>query len=209
MLVAAPWHWPGLANAVGHPELPHDPRFADPDGFATNSAVLTGLLDAEFRSLPLAHWQEVLGREHITYSVIQSPEQAAQDPQLRATPPYGSACPMALRRNDHRSPGGKAPQPIQHAGQVRRGGLDVGVRALDPRRRGVSMAAPFAARGSDTSPAAVRRTHPEWVIPPDACAQQVTGRAGLRARRGGAGRWGVVRPTGRADRWLADLLPEP
>ncbi len=84
MLVAAPWHWPGLANAVGHPELLQDPRFADPDGFATNSAVLTGLLDAEFRSQPLAHWQEVLGREHITYSVIQSPEQAAQDPQLRA-----------------------------------------------------------------------------------------------------------------------------
>jgi formyl-CoA transferase len=46
--------------------------------------MLTGLLDAEFRSQPLAHWREVLGRERITYSVIQSPEQAAQDPQLRA-----------------------------------------------------------------------------------------------------------------------------
>jgi formyl-CoA transferase len=84
MLVASPWHWPGLANAVGHPELLQDPRFADPDGFARNSALLTGLLDAEFRSQPLAYWQEVLDREHITYSVVQSPEQAAQDPQLRA-----------------------------------------------------------------------------------------------------------------------------
>jgi formyl-CoA transferase len=85
MLVAAPWHWPGLTKAIGHPELLHDPRFADPDGFTEHSAVLTGLLDAEFRSQPLAHWQEALGREHITFSVIQTPEQAADDPQLRAS----------------------------------------------------------------------------------------------------------------------------
>jgi crotonobetainyl-CoA:carnitine CoA-transferase CaiB-like acyl-CoA transferase len=84
MLVASPWHWPGLAKAVGHPELLEDPRFADQDGFAKHSAVLTGLLDAEFRSRPLAYWQEVLGREHITYSVIQTPEEAVKDPQLRA-----------------------------------------------------------------------------------------------------------------------------
>ncbi|MBV9314931.1 MAG: CoA transferase [Pseudonocardia sp.] len=84
MLVASPPHWPGLARAVGHPELLTDPRFADPEGFTKNSAVLTGLLDAEFRSRPLAHWKEVLGRERITYSVIQTPEEAAKDPQLRA-----------------------------------------------------------------------------------------------------------------------------
>jgi crotonobetainyl-CoA:carnitine CoA-transferase CaiB-like acyl-CoA transferase len=84
MLVASPPHWPGLAKAVGHPELLKDPRFADLDGFAKNSAVLTGLLDAEFRSQPLAHWKEVLDRERITYSVIQTPEETAKDPQLRA-----------------------------------------------------------------------------------------------------------------------------
>ena len=37
-----------------------------------------------FSSQPLAHWKEVLDRERITYSVIQTPEQVAQDPQLRA-----------------------------------------------------------------------------------------------------------------------------
>lgn len=84
MLVASPPHWPGLAKAVGHPELLKDPRFADLEGFAKNSAVLTGLLDAEFRSQPLAHWKEVLDRERITYSVIQTPEETAKDPQLRA-----------------------------------------------------------------------------------------------------------------------------
>ena len=84
MLVASPPHWPGLAKAVGHPELLTDPRFADIEGFVTNSAVLTGLLDAEFRSRPLVHWKEVLDRERITYSVIQTPEETAKDPQLRA-----------------------------------------------------------------------------------------------------------------------------
>ncbi|MBV9450329.1 MAG: CoA transferase [Streptosporangiaceae bacterium] len=84
LLVASPPHWPGLARAVGHPELLSDPRFADIEGFVTNSAVLTGLLDAEFRSRPLGHWKEVLDRERITYSVIQTPEETAKDPQLRA-----------------------------------------------------------------------------------------------------------------------------
>jgi len=84
LLVASPPHWPGLARAVGHPELLTDPRFADIEGFVTNSAVLTGLLDAEFRSRPLAQWKEVLDRERITYSVIQTPEETAKDPQLRA-----------------------------------------------------------------------------------------------------------------------------
>jgi formyl-CoA transferase len=50
---------------------------------AENSAALTRLLDATFRSQPLAHWRELLDRARITYGVIQSPEEAARDPQLR------------------------------------------------------------------------------------------------------------------------------
>src|SRR3954471_5940415 len=46
MLVASPPHWPGLATAVGHPELLDDPRFADPRSIAEHSAELTELLDA-------------------------------------------------------------------------------------------------------------------------------------------------------------------
>ncbi|MDA0159887.1 CoA transferase [Solirubrobacter ginsenosidimutans] len=84
MLVASPPHWPGLAKAVGHPELPADPRFADAHAMAKHSAELTDLLDAAFRSQSLAHWQDVLDRAHITYGVIQTPEEVAADPQLRA-----------------------------------------------------------------------------------------------------------------------------
>jgi formyl-CoA transferase len=85
MLVASPPHWPGLATALGHPELLEDARFADPRAMAQNAAELTRLLDEEFRAQPLAHWQEVLDRAHITYGLVQTPEEAADDPQVRAT----------------------------------------------------------------------------------------------------------------------------
>ncbi|MET8445999.1 CoA transferase [Streptomyces sp. NPDC005209] len=84
MLVASPQHWPGLTRAIGHPDLLGDSRFADVEGFAKNSAVLSQLLDTEFRARPFAHWKDVLDQERITYSLIQTPEETARDPQLRA-----------------------------------------------------------------------------------------------------------------------------
>lgn len=84
MLVASPPHWPGLANAIGHPELVKDRRFTDPQAIAENSRVLTGILERAFASWPLAHWKEALDRTRITYGVIQTPQEAAGDPQLRA-----------------------------------------------------------------------------------------------------------------------------
>ncbi|MFD8502106.1 CaiB/BaiF CoA transferase family protein [Streptomyces sp. NPDC059687] len=84
MLVTSAPNWPGLTRVIGHPELLEDPRFDDVEGFVEHSAVLTELLDAEFRSQPFAHWKDALNRERITFSLIQTPEEAAQDPQLRA-----------------------------------------------------------------------------------------------------------------------------
>lgn len=84
MLVASPPHWPGLANAIGHPELLEDARFADAKSIVENSRVLAGILDAEFRSQPMAHWQEMLDRARITYGPVRMPQEAASDPQLRA-----------------------------------------------------------------------------------------------------------------------------
>jgi crotonobetainyl-CoA:carnitine CoA-transferase CaiB-like acyl-CoA transferase len=128
MLAASPPHWPGLAKAVGHPELLTDPRFADLEGFTTNSAVLTGLLDAEFRSRPLDHWKEVLDRERITYSVIQTPEETAKDPQLRANDiivplkgvsglEYTINSPINLRGMS-KVPAKRAPELGEHNGEV-------------------------------------------------------------------------------------------
>ncbi|WP_393075611.1 CaiB/BaiF CoA transferase family protein [Streptomyces sp. LN704] len=83
MLATSSAHWPALARAIGRPELQADPRFADIQGFAKNAAALSELLDTAFRTRPFAHWQDVLTRERITVGLIQTPEEAAQDPQLR------------------------------------------------------------------------------------------------------------------------------
>ncbi|MFD9006442.1 CaiB/BaiF CoA transferase family protein [Streptomyces sp. NPDC059582] len=84
MLATSSVHWPALSRAVGRPELAEDPRFGDFESFSKNAAALSGLLDVAFRSQPFAHWKEVLERARINYSLIQTPEEAAQDPQLRA-----------------------------------------------------------------------------------------------------------------------------
>ncbi|MGW2937444.1 CaiB/BaiF CoA transferase family protein [Streptomyces sp. NPDC001156] len=84
MLANGTAQWPALARAIGHLELIEDPRFTDPEGFTKHAAALTELLDAEFRSRPFAHWNDALDRERVIYGLIQTPEEAAQDPQLRA-----------------------------------------------------------------------------------------------------------------------------
>ncbi|MBV8347295.1 MAG: CoA transferase [Mycolicibacterium sp.] len=84
LLAARSAHWPALAKAIGHSELIMDPRFADIESLAKNSAVLAGLLDAEFRSQPFSQWKDALDRARVPYGVIQTPEEAAKDPQLRA-----------------------------------------------------------------------------------------------------------------------------
>ncbi|AVH60721.1 MULTISPECIES: CaiB/BaiF CoA transferase family protein [Streptomyces] len=83
MLATSPVNWPGLTRAIGRPELSEDPRFADIEGLVKNAAAASELLDAEFASRPFTHWKDALERERITYSPIQTPEEAAKDPQLR------------------------------------------------------------------------------------------------------------------------------
>jgi crotonobetainyl-CoA:carnitine CoA-transferase CaiB-like acyl-CoA transferase len=84
MLAAKASAWSALANAIGRSDLLADPRFADLKAIGQHGAELAGLLDTEFMSQPLAHWKEVLDEARIPFGVIQTPEDAAEDPQLRA-----------------------------------------------------------------------------------------------------------------------------
>jgi crotonobetainyl-CoA:carnitine CoA-transferase CaiB-like acyl-CoA transferase len=84
MLAAKATAWPALADAIGRSDLLTDPRFSDAKAIGQHGAELAGLLDAEFRAQPLAHWKEVLDEARIPFGVIQTPEDAAEDPQLRA-----------------------------------------------------------------------------------------------------------------------------
>ena len=84
LIVVTPDHWPGLAKAIGRPDLLTDPRFADPAKQLANASQLTAILDELFATQPMAHWQEVLDQAHITFGVVQAPGAVVTDPQLRA-----------------------------------------------------------------------------------------------------------------------------
>ena len=120
--------WPVLANAIGRSDLRADPRFSDPQAISQHAADLADLLDAEFRAQPLAHWEEVLDEARIPFGVIQTPEEAAEDPQLRAAeivvPIEGAADldytvnnPLTLR-GMARVPARRAPEHGEHNAEI-------------------------------------------------------------------------------------------
>jgi len=129
MLVVAPPHWPGLARAIGHSELLEDARFANPRDFGTSGRELAVLLDTEFRSKPLEHWKQVLDEARITYGLIQTPQEAAQDPQLQANgivvpiadvddgPAFTVGSPVSVYGHPKR-PARRAPVPGEHADEI-------------------------------------------------------------------------------------------
>jgi crotonobetainyl-CoA:carnitine CoA-transferase CaiB-like acyl-CoA transferase len=89
---------------------------------------LAELLDAEFRLQPLAHWKEALDQARIPYGVVQTPEEAAADPQLRAADivvpiegardlEYTVNNPITLRGLD-RVPSRRAPEHGEHNDEI-------------------------------------------------------------------------------------------
>ena len=84
MLAAKRSVWPALAAAIGRSDLLGDRRFSDAEAIGQHATELAELLDAEFRTRPFAHWKPLLDSARIPYGIIQSPEEAAEDPQLRA-----------------------------------------------------------------------------------------------------------------------------
>jgi crotonobetainyl-CoA:carnitine CoA-transferase CaiB-like acyl-CoA transferase len=76
-------NWPSLATAISHPELSLDARFTDGEKRAANSTKLTEILDEAFAVQPLKQWREKLSQARLTYGILQTPAEAADDPQLR------------------------------------------------------------------------------------------------------------------------------
>jgi crotonobetainyl-CoA:carnitine CoA-transferase CaiB-like acyl-CoA transferase len=128
MLAARKSSWPALASAIGRSDLLADPRFSDAEGIGRHSAVLAGLLDTEFRAQPSAHWTEVLDQARIIYGVVQTPEEAAEDPQLRANDivvPIEGATDLDYTINNPitlrglaRAPARRAPEHGEHNAEI-------------------------------------------------------------------------------------------
>ena len=120
--------WPAVAKAIGRSDLLNDSRFGDAKAIGQHAAELAGVLDAEFRTHPLDHWKLLLDEARIPYGVVQTPEEAAADPQLRAAEivvPIQDAAgleytvnnPITLRGLE-RVPARRAPEHGEHNDEV-------------------------------------------------------------------------------------------
>ncbi|MCF3130402.1 CaiB/BaiF CoA transferase family protein [Streptomyces olivochromogenes] len=75
---------PLFLKAIGHPEAAENPRYADSPSRRAHAAEIVTLLDKTFAARTLAEWREVLDTAGLTYGVVQTLEECAQDPQLLA-----------------------------------------------------------------------------------------------------------------------------
>jgi crotonobetainyl-CoA:carnitine CoA-transferase CaiB-like acyl-CoA transferase len=72
-----------VAKAIGRADLLTDPRFSDPAKLLANMPQLSVILDEVFRAQPMAHWYEVFNGVHVTFGVVQGPQEVINDPQLQ------------------------------------------------------------------------------------------------------------------------------
>ena len=77
-------HWPDLVRAVGRPDLLTDARFSDMRARRENAGALVPMLDAVFATKSLSEWSAIFDRENVWWAPVQSPDDVATDPQVRA-----------------------------------------------------------------------------------------------------------------------------
>jgi crotonobetainyl-CoA:carnitine CoA-transferase CaiB-like acyl-CoA transferase len=75
---------PLFLKAIGHPEAAQNPHFQDSANRRAHAAEIVALLDRRFATRTLAEWREVLDAADITYGIVQTLDECAGDPQLRA-----------------------------------------------------------------------------------------------------------------------------
>jgi formyl-CoA transferase len=102
-----------LAQALDVPQLPGDPRFADPDARRANHVALIGILDERFAQRELAEWRERLDAAGVTFGVVGTLEDLLDDEQARASgalvpfedaPGLTVSSPLAIAGVDKRAP---------------------------------------------------------------------------------------------------------
>jgi crotonobetainyl-CoA:carnitine CoA-transferase CaiB-like acyl-CoA transferase len=81
IMLQADLQWPGFCQAIGRPELEHDPRFGNLFARAMNSEELIGILDGIFASRTLAEWEPRLRENRCVFSSIRTPTEVIIDPQ--------------------------------------------------------------------------------------------------------------------------------
>ena len=73
-----------LCETAGRPEIAQDERFATNPARVRNRAIIAPLLEAVFRSRPVADWTEALAKVGVPCGPIHSIDRVFEDPQVRA-----------------------------------------------------------------------------------------------------------------------------
>jgi len=74
-------NWPPFATAIGREDLLTDPRFAERKARQVNAKELAQTIAAVFASQDYAYWEPRLTAQKVTFSVVQTLEEAVNDPQ--------------------------------------------------------------------------------------------------------------------------------
>ncbi|SHM16033.1 Crotonobetainyl-CoA:carnitine CoA-transferase CaiB [Roseovarius litoreus] len=74
--------WASVCRVVGREDLEKDPRFIDPTTRAQNQDTLRDLLEAIFRTKPIAHWIAAFHEAGVPCSPINTYPEVLQDPQV-------------------------------------------------------------------------------------------------------------------------------
>lgn len=76
--------WADFTRRIGRPELAEDERFVPAANLIQNSPAATAELTATFAEHDLEHWTKILADEKGVWSVMASPKEVLDDPQVSA-----------------------------------------------------------------------------------------------------------------------------
>ena len=77
-------YWEPFCRALGREELIADPQYATFEARAERRQELGALIRETFAAKPLAHWREQLTKHECVWTAVQTPLEAARDPQTEA-----------------------------------------------------------------------------------------------------------------------------
>ena len=76
--------WEKMCNAIGRPELPQDPRFANRGDRKARDVELAALLEETFSTQTTEHWMEILEAVGVPAGPINNLDQVYNDPHVQA-----------------------------------------------------------------------------------------------------------------------------
>jgi len=82
-------YWPAFCQAIEHPELENDPRFATQEERSGHAAELVAILEGIFLRKTYGQWMDILSRNKLVWSPVKTPLEVVSDEQAIANDFYG------------------------------------------------------------------------------------------------------------------------